>query len=93
VSTNTNILNESENSAQKFARTISASRKEQIGDIQTLKDFISSTTGRLTHDNRKIIVEQALTLLERSYVHLPLKKAMHAVGPIQRLRLLLFRLD
>ena len=93
MSTNTNILNQSENSAQKFARTISPSRKEQLGDIQTLKDFLSKTKGSLETDDRKIIVEQALALLEASYVHLPLKKAMHAVDPIQRLKLLQHRLE
>jgi C-terminal processing protease CtpA/Prc len=93
VSTNTNNLNKPENPAQKFSRTISASRKEQLGNIQTLKDFLSKTKGSLTLDDRKIIVEQALTLLEASYVHLPLKKAMHAVDPIQRLKLLQLRLD
>jgi C-terminal processing protease CtpA/Prc len=86
-------ITKSHNSAQKFTRTISSTRKEQIGAIQTLNDFLSNSTGRLTLDDRKIIVEQALTLLERSYVHLPLKKAMHAVDPIQRLRLLQLRLD
>ena len=35
-----------------------------------------------------MIVEQALVLLEQNYVHLPLKMAMHAVNPVQRLRLL-----
>jgi C-terminal processing protease CtpA/Prc len=93
VSTNTNILNGSENSAQKFAKTLSESRKEQLGDIQTLKDFRSKTKGKLSLDERKTIVEQALTLLEDSYVHLPLKKAMHAADPIQRLKLLQHRLD
>jgi len=38
------------------------------------------------------IVEQALLLLNMNYVHLPLKRAMHAVDPIQRLKLLRFRL-
>jgi C-terminal processing protease CtpA/Prc len=79
--------------AQEFARTISATRKEQLGDILTLKDFLSKTKGSLTLDHRKIIVEQALILLEGSYVHLPLKKAMHAVDPIQKLKLLQHRLD
>ncbi|HKG88040.1 MAG TPA: hypothetical protein VKA95_06910 [Nitrososphaeraceae archaeon] len=83
MSTKPNIISEPGNSAQKFARTISATRKERLGDIQTLKDFISSATGRLTLDDRKIIVEQALILLERSYVHLPLKRAMHAVDPVR----------
>ena len=86
-------ITKSQNSAQKFTKTISSTRKEQIGAIQTLNDFLSNRTGRLTLDDRKIVVEQALTLLERSYVHLPLKKAMHAVDPIQRLRLLQLRLD
>lgn len=38
------------------------------------------------------IVEQALVLVEQVYVHLPLKRAMHAVEPIQRLKLLRQRL-
>ena len=63
-----------QNAAKEFARSISSTRKEQMGDIQTLKDFISSSTGELTLDDRKIIAEQALILLERSYAHLPLKR-------------------
>ena len=39
-----------------------------------------------------MLVEQALLLLEGNYVHLPLKSAMHAVNPVQRLRLLRARL-
>ena len=42
----------------------------------------------LTHEERERIVEQAVILLEQAYVHLPLKRAMHAVEPIQRLKLL-----
>lgn len=38
------------------------------------------------------IVEQALVIVEQVYVHLPLKRAMHAVEPIQRLKLLRQRL-
>src|ERR1051325_9140401 len=37
--------------------------------------------------------DQALLLLEMNYVHLPLKQAMHAINPIQRLKLLKFRLE
>jgi C-terminal processing protease CtpA/Prc len=47
---------------------------------------------RLSSRDRLRIVEQALLLLEMNYVHLPLKRAMHAIDPIQRLRLLKFRL-
>lgn len=47
---------------------------------------------RLSRQDRLRIVEQALLLLNMNYVHLPLKRAMHAVDPIQRLKLLRFRL-
>jgi hypothetical protein len=49
--------------------------------------------GTLTLDQRKTIVDQALVLFEQNYVHLPLKIAMHAVNPVQRLRVLRARLD
>lgn len=39
-------------------------------------------------DEIRLIVDQALTLIEKFYVHLPLKRAMHAVDPVQRLQLL-----
>ncbi len=48
---------------------------------------------RLSRQDRLRIVEQALLLLNMNYVHLPLKRAMHAVDPIQRLKLLRFRLS
>jgi hypothetical protein len=56
-----------------------------------LHDFIA-TAGTLTHAERMVLVEQALVMLEGNYVHLPLKSAMHAVNPVQRLRLLRARL-
>jgi C-terminal processing protease CtpA/Prc len=37
---------------------------------------------------RKTIIEQARMIIEKAYVHLPLKKAMHVAGPIQHLNLL-----
>jgi hypothetical protein len=57
----------------------------------TLSAFLASA-GTLTPADRLRIVEQALVLLEGFYVHLPLKRAMHAVDPLQRLRLLKKRL-
>jgi hypothetical protein len=56
-----------------------------------LADFLAAA-GTLTHAERLVLVEQALVLLEGNYVHLPLKSAMHAVNPVQRLRLLRARL-
>ncbi|MFA7763901.1 S41 family peptidase [Streptomyces sp. NRRL S-448] len=49
--------------------------------------------GTLTLDERKLLVDQALVLFEQNYVHLPLKTAMHAVNPVQRLRVLRRRLE
>lgn len=63
-----------------------------LSTTQDLKTFLR-TSGQLTLAQRKLIVDQALVLLEQNYVHLPLKRAMHAVDPIQRLRLLRYRLE
>ena len=59
-----------------------------------LSDFLRTCErrGRLSRNDRLRIVEQALLLIEMNYVHLPLKRAMHAIDPIQRLKLVRFRL-
>jgi hypothetical protein len=62
-----------------------------LGAAITLQEFLS-TTSDLTIEERQLIVDQALILIEQFYVHLPLKRAMHAVDPIQRLKLLRHRL-
>jgi hypothetical protein len=67
-----------------------ASRPVVRADLEgavTVPDFLAGA-GTLTLAERRLIVEQALVLLEQNYVHLPLKMAMHAVNPVQRLRLL-----
>jgi len=51
------------------------------------------TFGELTLAGRRTIVDQALLLLTENYVHLPLKRAMHGVDPVQRLRLLRHRME
>src|SRR3954465_2042140 len=56
-----------------------------------LHDFLE-TAGMLTYADRMVLVEQGLLMLEGNYVHLSLKTAMHAVNPVQRLRLLRARL-
>ena len=48
--------------------------------------------GDLTLEDRRLIVEQAIVILEQAYVHLPAKRARYAVDPVQRLRLLQHRL-
>ncbi|MFI6833569.1 S41 family peptidase [Kribbella sp. NPDC050241] len=57
-----------------------------------LPDFLGSA-GTLTLAQRTQLVEQALLLLEQNYVHLPLKVAMHAVNPLQRLRVMRARME
>ncbi|GAA3661186.1 hypothetical protein GCM10022224_025780 [Nonomuraea antimicrobica] len=60
---------------------------------QELPDFLRTAADTLTLDDRRLLVQQALVLIEQNYVHLPLKAAMHAVNPVQRLRLLAVRLN
>jgi hypothetical protein len=59
-----------------------------------LGTFLSSSEekARLSRHERLRIVEQALLLMEMNYVHLPMKRAIHAIDPIQQLKLLRFQL-
>ncbi|MBU5351955.1 hypothetical protein KQI74_06675 [Paenibacillus barcinonensis] len=52
-----------------------------------LADF-SEPTQELTFAERRTIVDQALILLDNVYVHMPLKKSMYAINPVQRLKIL-----
>lgn len=63
--------------------------------VEPLAKFLRRVERRskLTRRERLRIVDQAILLLEMNYVHLPLKRAMHAIDPIQRLKLLKFRLE
>jgi Peptidase family S41 len=63
-----------------------------IGATQTLPQFLTQV-GTLTTAQRRKIVDQARTMIEQLYVHLPLKRAMHAIDPLQRLKLLRYRLS
>ncbi len=58
-----------------------------------LADFLAGVgDGTLTLADRVVLVDQALVMIEQCYVHLVLKQSMHAVDPVQRLRLLRDRL-
>jgi hypothetical protein len=57
-----------------------------------LRAFLNNIKS-LTRKQRLVLVQQAIVLLEGFYAHLPLKRAIHAVDPLQRLRLLQHRLD
>ena len=48
---------------------------------------------KLSRQDRLLLVEQALVLLEMTYIHLPQKRAMYAVDPVQRLRLMKYRIE
>ncbi len=60
---------------------------DQISAIINLDEFLS-TAGELSAEDRRSIVDKAQFLLEDIYVHLPLKRAMHAIDPVQKLKLL-----
>jgi len=80
---------------KKTAKTKKAARKKggatTSGATTTLEQFLAST-GTLTTAQRGKIVDQAEVMLEALYVHLPLKRSMHATDPVQRLKLLRFHL-
>jgi cytosine/adenosine deaminase-related metal-dependent hydrolase/C-terminal processing protease CtpA/Prc len=58
-----------------------------------LADFLAGVgDGSLSVADRRLLVDQALLVIEQCYVHLVLKRAMHAIDPVQRLRLLRDRL-
>jgi cytosine/adenosine deaminase-related metal-dependent hydrolase len=58
-----------------------------------LAERLDRCASTLSAGERRLLVQQATVLLEQSYVHLQLKRSMHAVDPVQRLRLLRHRLD
>ncbi|MGP4004204.1 S41 family peptidase [Streptomyces sp. 8N706] len=66
--------------------------REHLAASVELGNFLPSA-GTLTLKERRLLVEQALVLFEQNYVHLPLKIAMHAVNPVQRLRVMRGRLE
>ncbi|MEY9606273.1 subtilisin family serine protease/C-terminal processing protease CtpA/Prc [Bradyrhizobium japonicum] len=74
--------------------TVAPRRGEQPpANDKTLKFFRRGVEGTLTQQDRILIVTQAVQMLDNFYVHRPLKEAIHAVRPIQRLRVLLRRLQ
>lgn len=72
------------NTGDVFDASLRASRE--------LRDDVLDTTW-LTKRARLRIIDEAITVLDRHYVHLPMKRAMHAVDPVQRLRTLRFEIE
>ncbi|MFI2437238.1 S41 family peptidase [Streptomyces sp. NPDC018693] len=79
-------------SAPEFLENTAEPVREHMLEAAPLPTFVHGA-GQLSLEDRRLLVDQALVLLEQNYVHLPLKTAMHAVNPVQRLRLLRRRLD
>jgi hypothetical protein len=75
----------------EIAKSIHEEIKPQFAGIMDLRTF-SETAGKLSLADMRLLVDQALLLLEMFYVHMPLKRAMHAIDPIQRLKLLKYQL-
>ncbi|MGP3969864.1 S41 family peptidase [Streptomyces sp. 6N223] len=78
--------------APEFIQNAAEPVRDQLIGSTPLNVFLQGA-GTLTLKDRRTIVDQALVLLEQNYVHLPLKTAMHAANPVQRLRLLRRRLE
>ena len=73
--------------------TVVLSGDHGLGTVRTMPQFRTHIEqGPLTDAQRRLVLDQAEILIEELYVHLPLKRAMHAVDPLQALRLLRHRL-
>ncbi len=68
------------------ARTIETANPH-LGAVVSLPEFLNLAE-ELTPAERHTLVDQALVLIDDIYVHLPLKRAMHAIDPVQGLKLL-----
>ncbi len=65
----------------------------EFARARALSVALAGLEDSLSREERVLIVRQALLLIEQNYAHLPLKRAMHAIDPVQRLKLLLQELD
>ncbi|MFI8305077.1 S41 family peptidase [Streptomyces sp. NPDC085927] len=86
------MTNLTEDRTPAFIRHAAESVRAHLATSRPLSSFLEGA-GTLTLEERRLIVDQALVLLDQNYVHLPLKTAMHAVNPVQRLRVLRRRLE
>ncbi len=78
--------------SDEFLKGVNEEIKPQFEGTTDLRTFLE-TTGKLTRQDMLLIIKQAQLLLEMFYVHMPLKRAMHAIDPIQRLKLFKYRLE
>jgi hypothetical protein len=64
---------------------------EAAGGVARAPAAQPAAGNELTPAQRLTVIDQAALMLEALYAHLPLKRALHAIDPIQRLRLLRLR--
>ncbi len=76
----------------EFLNSVHPAVRDQFSAATDLRTFLESV-GKLSLDERKRIVEQALILFDDNFVHLPFKEAMHGINPIQKLCLIKHRLE
>jgi peptidase S41-like protein len=62
----------------------------QLAGRVKLADY-RATVAPLTAQEREVLIDQAIEILDKVYAHLPLKRALHANDPVQSLRLLRLR--
>ena len=74
--------------AAAFLAGVDRETRDTLARTISLPDFRAQATTAFDRDDRLRLLGQAILLLEDNYAHLPLKQAMHAVRPLQRLRLL-----
>ncbi|MEU8437018.1 S41 family peptidase [Streptomyces sp. NPDC029216] len=86
------MTHHSHSSTPDFVPRAAEAVREHLAAATGLPDFLAGA-GNLTLAERRLIVDQALLMLDQNYVHLPLKAAMHAVNPVQRLRVMSRRLE
>jgi hypothetical protein len=73
--------------SSELMKGLSPEIRTRFAGTETLRTFLGKP-GKLSPADRQRIIEQALLLLEMFYVHMPFKRAMHAIDPIQQLRLI-----
>ncbi|MFC1835090.1 S41 family peptidase [Thermodesulfobacteriota bacterium] len=75
-----------------YLKNLDKAVRKYFAEAEDLPTFLARPD-RLDGSQQIKIVQQALVLISGNYVHLPLKRAMHAVDPVQRLRLFKRRLE
>jgi len=75
-----------------FLKKLHPAVKAPLGTAVPLREFWG-TAGKLALEERQLIVNQALVLIGENYAHLPLKRSIHAIDPVQALTLLKYDLE